>query len=152
MACSISYLVEITVMLQQLWVELGWVSLTFGCSNASGLLPMVKDSSRRPSQFWSITEEVAPLHCHPRGIICLGTWRALHSRRILHAPSAISVHGGFSQGEPQTLVLRSGVEDSTDRATAPPPQEILEFQKIQYIRGPPNTFQCYKMITRLKIS
>ena len=33
----------------------------------------------------------------PRGIIWMGTWRTLHTRLILHAPGAISVHGDVSQ-------------------------------------------------------
>ena len=48
----------------------------------------------------------------------MGTWSTLHARRILHAPGAISVHGGFSPGEPRALALRSGVEYFTDWATA----------------------------------
>ena len=31
-----------------------------------------------------------PTHTHTQG-----TWRTLHPRRILHAPGAISVHGGL---------------------------------------------------------
>ena len=61
----------------------------------------------------------------PRGII----WkeRTLHPRRILHAPGAISVHGGFSPDESRTRVLRSGAEYSTDWATvAQPTVEIIE--------------------------
>ena len=30
-----------------------------------------------------------------------GTWRTIHSRRNLHAPGAIGVHGGVSPGEPR---------------------------------------------------
>ena len=48
----------------------------------------------------------------PRDIIWMGTWRTLHPRRILHTPSAISVHG-----EPRTRALLSGAEDSIDWAT-----------------------------------
>ena len=45
----------------------------------------------------------------------MSIWRTLHPRRILHAPGAISVHGG--PGEPRTQALRSGAEDSTYWAT-----------------------------------
>ena len=48
----------------------------------------------------------------------MGTWRTLHTRRILHAPNAISVHGGVSSAEPRIRALRSGAEWSGDRATA----------------------------------
>ena len=48
----------------------------------------------------------------------MGTWRILRLRQILHAAGAISVHDGFSPGEPRTRALRSGAEDSTDWATA----------------------------------
>ena len=44
----------------------------------------------------------------------------LHPRRILHAAGAISVHGGFSPGEPRALALRSGAEYYTDWATEAP--------------------------------
>ena len=43
----------------------------------------------------------------------MGTWRTLHPRRILYAPGGISVHGGFSPGEPQIRALRACAEDST---------------------------------------
>ena len=39
----------------------------------------------------------------PRGIICMGSWRTLHPRWILHAPGSISVHGGVSPDEPLIL-------------------------------------------------
>ena len=40
----------------------------------------------------------------------------MHLRRIFHTPGAISVHGGFSPGEPRTRALWTGAEDSTDLA------------------------------------
>ena len=49
-----------------------------------------------------------------RGIICMGTWRTLHPRRILHALDAISAHGGFLPGEPRTWALWSEAENSTE--------------------------------------
>ena len=48
----------------------------------------------------------------------MGTWRALHPRRILHAPGAISVHVGASPDESRTRALRSGAECSSDLPTA----------------------------------
>ena len=36
------------------------------------------------------------------------TWRTLHQRRILHAPGAISVHGGVSPRDSRTRALRPG--------------------------------------------
>ena len=48
----------------------------------------------------------------------MGIWRTLQPRRILHAPGAISVHGGVSPGKPRTRALQSGAEDSTDWAPA----------------------------------
>ena len=47
----------------------------------------------------------------------MGTWKTLHPRLILHTPGAISLHGSFSTGKPQTQAIRSGAEDSTDWAT-----------------------------------
>ena len=44
-------------------------------------------------------------------------WRILHLRRILHAPGAISVHGGVSPGEPRYWAHGSGPEWS---AAGPP--------------------------------
>ena len=40
-----------------------------------------------------------PLFGTPRGIFWKGTWRTLHTGRILHAPGVISAHGGVSPGE-----------------------------------------------------
>ena len=48
----------------------------------------------------------------------MGTWRTLHLRRILHAASAISVHGSVTPGEPRTRTLQSVAECSADSATA----------------------------------
>ena len=48
----------------------------------------------------------------------MGTWRTLRSQRILHAPLAISVHGGVSPGKSQTWSLLSGVECSSELPNA----------------------------------
>ena len=42
------------------------------------------------------------------------SWRTLHPRQILHAPVAISVYGGVSQGELQIRTLQSGAECYVD--------------------------------------
>ena len=47
----------------------------------------------------------------------MGTWGTLHPRRILHAPDAISVHGGISPGEPGTRAFQSRAEGSFDMPT-----------------------------------
>ena len=49
-----------------------------------------------------------------------GNLEDIAPRRILQAPGAISVHGGFSSGEPRIRVLRSGAEDCTDWARNSP--------------------------------
>ena len=41
----------------------------------------------------------------PKGIIWMRTWRTMRKRWILHAPGAISVHGGVSTGEPRTRAI-----------------------------------------------
>ena len=60
----------------------------------------------------------------PRGIIWMGIWRTLYSRRILHATSAISVHGRFSPGEPLIRVIQSRVQNSTHLATVAPGKKV----------------------------
>ena len=54
----------------------------------------------------------------PKGIKWMGTWKTFHHRRILHAPGAISVHGGVSASEPRTRAFRSKDEWSSDLPTA----------------------------------
>ena len=56
----------------------------------------------------------------PIGIIWIGTWKTLHTRPILHAPGAISVHDSVSLSELRTRDLRSGAECSSDLPTAGP--------------------------------
>ena len=52
-----------------------------------------------------------PRFCTARIIICMGIYRTLHPRRILHAPGDISAHCGFSPDEaepgPFCLELRT---------------------------------------------
>ena len=61
------------------------------------------------------------------------TWRKLYPLRILHAPGAISVHGGFSSGKPRTWILRYGTEDSTDWAIVAGSTGDREVQREEYL-------------------
>ena len=47
----------------------------------------------------------------------MGTWRALHSRKMFHAPSVICVHDGVFPEELRTRAVESGGECFTDMAT-----------------------------------
>ena len=84
-------------------ILIGWVGLMSEQSCASGLFPMVWDSSRRMIRRHAVAFLIKILTLQlphfgtPRSIIWMGTWRTLHTRRILHAPDANSVHGGFRQ-------------------------------------------------------
>ena len=64
----------------------------------------------------------------PRGIIWLGTWRKLHSWRLLRAPGANDVHGVVFSGEQRTGVLWFGAEyfDWTDLLIGPPRTQSYE--------------------------
>ena len=74
-----------------------------GLQLCHGLLPLVLKSLRRVVQRWIdkmnlILGQVASPSLWqdiPEVVILQGTWRILHSRRILHAPSIISVHDGL---------------------------------------------------------
>ena len=71
----------------------------------------------------------------------IGTWRTLLPRSILHVPGAIRVHGDFLPGELQTQAHRSGAENSTDWAFAPPwycieqvNKQLFENQKLDEVK------------------
>ena len=86
-----------------------------GSCRRFGIHPEVR-SGDMPSQFDQPLRGWLPRFDIPRGIIWMGAWRTLHPRRILHAPGAINVHGGFSPGEPRIRELRSRAERSTNWA------------------------------------
>ena len=69
----------------------GWVDLTSGYSNASGLLPTVGDSSRRMIRRHAIG---ILIHSGGKwlsrfGTFWMWTWWILHTRQILYAPGGV---------------------------------------------------------------
>ena len=86
---------------------------------------MIRDACHRnfdpPQRGW------LPRYGIPRDIIWMGTWWTLYPRRILHAPGAISVHGGVSPDTPQTRALQSEDKYSADWATAAPEIRAFDF-------------------------
>ena len=104
----------------------GLVWFNVGLEVLIGLMPTVWDSSLTLVRRHDITILIhhqgngfstSPL-VPPRGVIWMKTYMELHSRRILHASGAISVHGGVSPGEPRTCVLWSAAECSADKYSA----------------------------------
>ena len=68
------------------------------------------------------------------------TWRTLHTRRILHAPGAIRVHGGFSPSD-----LEPG-PSSQESSTLPTGQLWPEFSSEKGSR------KTFKNITNILLS
>ena len=92
----------------------GKVGLSFELEQHSGLLPMAWDS------FPKIVRKHAMQILIPifDTLIGIETWRIMHPQRILHAPDAISVHGGALPGESRNRVLRSRAQCSANKAIA----------------------------------
>ena len=103
------------------------VGINDGLELRSGLFPVVWDSYLSPEthhNFHHVRRGWLLRFSTPRGIIWMGIWRTLYSRRILHATSAISVHGRFSPGEPLIRVIQSRVQNSTHLATVAPGKKV----------------------------
>ena len=86
-------------------------------ANANGVVLIPKDGPQTCHHYFDLPlprRGWLPHFDTPMRIILMGAWRILPPRRILHAPGAISFHGGVSLGEPRTRALRSGAKCSSD--------------------------------------
>ena len=81
----------------------------------------------------------------PRGIIWKGIWRTLQIRRVLHASSAISIHGGVLPGKLRNRTFQSGDECSDNKATAA--WVTLNIGKQEFRASRLNSAVCIKSFT-----